>query len=109
MEKEHLTRQVLNKYIQHQKYFTNFALRETIGRYMYQSFINDISPCNLNQSLQGYGSTSALTREDNWIFTSTCTAIPTGVRPQWGISSVVQLFRHKHPLCLDLQLTLDLF
>lgn len=30
---------------------------------MNQSFVNDISPCNLNQSIHGYG--SALRREDN--------------------------------------------
>lgn len=85
------------------KYFNYFALREKMGKCTNQSFISDISACDPHGS-------SVLRREDNCGYLQ-AHVLPFGLEPghDGGWAWWSSLFRHKHPLCPDLELTLDLF
>lgn len=65
---------------------------------MNQSFINDISPCNLNQPIRSFRSNSALKREDNCGYLQ-AHVLPflAGIRPWWKMSLVVQHVQTQTP------------
>lgn len=65
---------------------------------MNQSFINDISPCNLNQTIRSFRSNSALKREDNCGYLQ-AHVLPflAGIRPWWKMSLVVQHVQTQTP------------
>lgn len=65
MKKEHLTDEASSKSIRHYNILIIFAVRENDWKNTTDQSCINISACDLNPSIHGYGSHSALRREDN--------------------------------------------